>query len=140
MCTIVDETCDVWLKQERRAAKEHQCYECGARIPRGERYRETRGLYDGHWSVYRTHLACEALRDFVKDVVCETYDEDARDWNAQILMGGLVEELQPAWDYIEFDFGDAWEDSGHEFPANAFSNLFDEIRAHYSGVGTEMSA
>lgn len=105
-----------------RARRDHRCYECGHIIPRGERhtYRFVVG-HDGDAETYRTHLACEELRDFIENVVCGGH--------GQVLIGGLDEEISEAGQYIDADH-DAWEEAGLEVP-NPLREVFDFIQASY---------
>ena len=51
--------------EARKAAKEHRCYECGAKIAIGDRYEYATGKCEGSWFDARTCCRCEALREFV---------------------------------------------------------------------------
>lgn len=67
-----DDEWDVFNSCERRAAKDHRCGECGRTIVKGERYAWAKGLFDGHWSTYRTCLQCEAAKQWLL-AVCSGY-------------------------------------------------------------------
>lgn len=62
------ETCDgdrpeVYAQDEVTARKPHKCCECGAEIPKGERYERFKGKWEGEWEEYRTCLGCVECRD-----------------------------------------------------------------------------
>lgn len=65
---------DVTNEQWRRAAKQHRCCECGAKIESGDLYQYTTMLYDGHWYDYKTCELCADLRDSLGDVTCVPYE------------------------------------------------------------------
>jgi len=46
-----------------RAAKEHQCCECGETIKKGEKHEVVKGKWEGHFTQYRTCMACKNVRD-----------------------------------------------------------------------------
>jgi len=93
LCLDVDEPGPaVCATSTRTARKEHHCCECGELIGKGQRYENVRGLWDGHWSEFKTCAPCAAIRrDFLS---CGwTYgmlwqdlwdafggDDDAEDW------------------------------------------------------------
>jgi hypothetical protein len=58
-----DEGPTVFSEEVRRAAKEHTCSECREPIKVGDRYENATGLWDGHWSTYRTCLSCVEIRN-----------------------------------------------------------------------------
>lgn len=58
MCEYVDDPCQVWVVEERTAAKPHSCCECGWRIISGERHEVVTSMYEGDWSRHRTCNAC----------------------------------------------------------------------------------
>lgn len=72
MCMYGEDEWDVFHSTERRAAKDHRCVECGRSIARGERYTYASGLFDGHWSTYRTCAQCEAAKGWLV-AVCSGY-------------------------------------------------------------------
>jgi hypothetical protein len=45
----------------RRARKRHRCGECRGLIEPGHHYWESRGLWDGQWSTYRTCGSCSVV-------------------------------------------------------------------------------
>ena len=49
------------------ARKSHVCCECHRKIDKGERYHFAKGLWDGHWSQFRTCLPCSDLRNTLRD-------------------------------------------------------------------------
>lgn len=53
----------VYHQTMRKAAKEHHCYECGETIPRGARYEEVTGIWDGRPERYRTCASCVEIRN-----------------------------------------------------------------------------
>ena len=46
-----------------RAAKEYSCTECRKTIRKGEHYELVKGMWDKHWSTYRTCLLCVEIRN-----------------------------------------------------------------------------
>jgi hypothetical protein len=52
----------VFSSSVRRAAKEHRCCECRETIKVGDHYEHVTGLWDGHWSTYKTCLLCVEIR------------------------------------------------------------------------------
>lgn len=67
MCRIDDgEYCDVWREADRRAAKGHQCTECGRPIDRGERYLRIEGLYAKSWTTMRLCAHCRIGADWLR--------------------------------------------------------------------------
>lgn len=46
-----------------RAAKEHECSECSAKIAKGERYERVDAMWDGDWSMFKTCLLCVEIRN-----------------------------------------------------------------------------
>lgn len=67
-----DDEWDVFNTEERRAAKDHRCGECGRIIVKGESYTYAKGLFDGHWSTYRTCAQCEEAKGWLV-AVCSGY-------------------------------------------------------------------
>ncbi|MFH1834236.1 MAG: hypothetical protein ABH877_04355 [bacterium] len=61
--TDIDNFSDLTVTTVRRARKPHVCCECGEEIVVGQSYENSRGLYDGHWSEYKTCTVCVAIRD-----------------------------------------------------------------------------
>jgi hypothetical protein len=53
----------VYVEKTRRAAKEHQCTECGEVIPKAATYEHTTGMWDGDWSTYKTCSSCVEIRN-----------------------------------------------------------------------------
>lgn len=66
MCAIDGgERYDVYCEATRKAAKQHKCDECYRPILKGEIYRQTRGLYDGHWSVNKVCSHCSVATEWL---------------------------------------------------------------------------
>lgn len=62
MCMYDDsDPATVFRRQERTAAKEHRCGECGRTIARGEKYHHVVGLWDGWWSTFKTCAQCRQV-------------------------------------------------------------------------------
>jgi hypothetical protein len=57
-----------------RARKSHYCYECSARILKGEEYERVKGLWDGHWDTFSTCSVCVKLRDWVNTNLVTMFD------------------------------------------------------------------
>ena len=55
----------------RTARKEHNCYECGNPIEKGERYHYYAGLSDGDFFAHKAHLSCEQyLKEYGQEDGC----------------------------------------------------------------------
>ncbi len=62
MCDCSDfEAPAVYEEVTRRARKRHRCGECRALIEPGQRYEETRCLWEGQWSTHKTCVACSVI-------------------------------------------------------------------------------
>lgn len=71
MCMLGDdEPWTLYHEVMRRAAKDHRCGECRRPIHRGETHQYVTGLYDGHWSTYRTCAHCVQVQRWLL-VACE---------------------------------------------------------------------
>ena len=53
----------VYSTKGRTARVAHKCCECGEPIHPGEQYEHFTGLYDGHWSTFKTCVPCQRIRD-----------------------------------------------------------------------------
>lgn len=71
----------------QRAAKSHQCCECGERIEPGSRYERVCGLWDGEFTVFKTCLRCAEIRQRVRDLMPSDALADGYPY-----YGGLSEE------------------------------------------------
>ncbi len=49
---------DVFVEDIKKAAKQHNCCECGHPIKKGMLYWYCKGLWEGDWSQYRQHIEC----------------------------------------------------------------------------------
>lgn len=86
MCSIDSaDPCDVYHVEQRRAAKDHHCYECGNQISIGTVHKVVTMLYDRQWTTARLCAHCVAAGRWL-DLVCGGY-----------LIGGLHEELSEHW-------------------------------------------
>jgi len=56
--------------KERKALKEHKCYECGEVIKKRETYYYYSCLYDGEWSNWKVCKICKAIGD---EYCCGSY-------------------------------------------------------------------
>lgn len=90
MCWVED--CDPWRVYReaiRTARKNHQCFECGRTIAKGERYRWATGLHPENprnsWDVFKLCAHCDAAAQWLV-VMCNGY-----------LFGGIGEELREHW-------------------------------------------
>jgi len=67
MCCPLEGDCDDYPsfhdRRVRRAAKAHDCSECGEPIERGARYEHVSGKWADEISTYRTCLSCVEIRD-----------------------------------------------------------------------------
>lgn len=61
-----------------RAAREHRCAECRETIPKGQKYENVKGLWDGRWSTFKTCLSCVEIRNHF---ACETGWEYGSVWS-----------------------------------------------------------
>jgi hypothetical protein len=52
---------DVWVREWRRARKEHECCACAEAIRAGERYHLTRQLFEGSWDEWKHCARCWAI-------------------------------------------------------------------------------
>ena len=50
-------------REDRVARKRHVCCECRGEIAPGRKYQYVRGMWDGHWSTYRTCAPCAQIRE-----------------------------------------------------------------------------
>ena len=73
-CCIYEDGPDVFSEAWRKARKLHRCCECGSDIENGEVYEYVKGLWDGHWSEYKTCEKCADLRESLSDVTCPYYE------------------------------------------------------------------
>ena len=71
----------------RTARKAHLCIECGEDIEPGQRYEDVKGLWDGHWDVYKTCIPCTGIR---RDLMTCGY-----------IYGQLREDIS---EYLGFDY------------------------------------
>jgi len=66
-CCVFGDDCDepakVYNQRQLVAKKPHRCTECREEIPGGAQYERVDGLWDGHWSTYKTCLSCVEIRD-----------------------------------------------------------------------------
>jgi hypothetical protein len=93
---------EFWNKSDRKARKEHRCYECGRPIKPGEIYEVVAGVWDGQFDTFKTCSHCRDIRQFVKNSVpcfCWAHgnlDEDVRNtieeayWRARDEVRGLA--------------------------------------------------
>lgn len=63
VCVDADNAPDVYECKLVTAKKEHRCCECNGKILKGSKYEYARGLWDGHWSDFRTCLTCTYVRE-----------------------------------------------------------------------------
>lgn len=64
MCEIAD----IYNIDRRKARKEYRCYECWAKINKGEKHAVHSILFEGSWDAYRYHEDCAALLEHLVDV------------------------------------------------------------------------
>lgn len=50
-------------KTIKAARKNHRCHWCGERINKGESYHVWKGIYEGDFSVFKTHPECNAAAE-----------------------------------------------------------------------------
>lgn len=70
MCNYDNDPPDLSTTRLVTARKPSRCYECDATIAKGDTYRRTKSLYDGHWTTTRLCTSCDALSDAVENVGC----------------------------------------------------------------------
>jgi hypothetical protein len=63
MCYCDFEPADAYRETDRRARKEHRCYECSSVIRRGETYRYMSGVWDGCPGSYAWCSDCARTAD-----------------------------------------------------------------------------
>lgn len=82
-----------------KARKEHQCYECGKTILKGEKYHRFSGKFDGEMFSFATCDDCEILRAQI--AVMET-DDGCKGEETICPYGQLMEEARERFDnYLE---------------------------------------
>lgn len=86
-----DESADFYRERFRKAAKPHDCCECGRVIEKGERYRTVSGKWDGDFAQFDTCAECAEIQAAFG---CNGYSlttlwEDVRD------------EIFPRWDEMK---------------------------------------
>ena len=90
MCDLADGTCDIWNETVRTARKAHRCFGCKAETIRpGDRYVETRTLFDGSWEGWKHCMRCHAM------------------WKAIHAVADFDEHIDPG-----LDCGETWESAG----------------------------
>lgn len=67
------------------ARKEHKCCECGEIIKPGQKYQKISGLWDGHFSRFKTCMPCYNIR--------ENYCSNG------YIFGGLAEEIRECFGF-----------------------------------------
>ncbi|CAJ5442576.1 Uncharacterised protein [Burkholderia pseudomallei] len=65
-CYCDHEMPSVYVRETRKARKEHKCDECGSKIKPGQQYEHTFGIWDGHQDRIKTCERCVGMREFVK--------------------------------------------------------------------------
>lgn len=87
-------------KTERRAAKTHQCCECGFSIMPGETYIHEYAVYEGRGTTFKTCSRCDAVRTWFYQQVpdlCLAIYELASTLNEHVLDGmSLNDPAHPA--------------------------------------------
>lgn len=86
MCYI-DEP-DVFSQREVVARKRHQCVECDRGIKPGDTYEQSRGLWDGKWSSFKTCARCARLRSKVQGLMLDAWGDGC------IAFGDLKEQIR----------------------------------------------
>lgn len=160
MCSSDGEYSAVWDVTTPKARKEWRCDECGLPIPVGTIHQRVGSLYDGSWSTLRTHLGCEAVREFVTERICRAEHDAEQTWKppqwrerfqGSIFTGGLSEEISevlgeyrhPATPEdiedakllgIEIEDEDSPEDAAWK-PGDVATWLWDFVKAEYQVEG-----
>lgn len=111
-CCIIEDGPDVFTEEWRKARKVHRCCECRSKIEIDETYEYIKGLWDGHWSEYKTCEKCADLRDSLENVGCpffgglaEVYTEwltDGPNTVMSVKAGSHAAKLVPAC-FVEVD-------------------------------------
>jgi hypothetical protein len=60
---------EFYIKEIRRARKEHKCYECRGRILPGEKYEYVRGKWEGEMDSFKTCQHCVDLKTWTNNNV-----------------------------------------------------------------------
>lgn len=63
MCDCEGEAAQAYREQDRRAAKDHRCYECGQTIAKGDYYKFTSGVWDHQGFSFKRCWPCVAFRN-----------------------------------------------------------------------------
>jgi hypothetical protein len=129
MCSTDLEYPEFWSASEPVARKRHLCAECRAPIPVGEKHVYKAGKWDGEFRAYRSHAACEELRDFIEEVVCGGHGD--------IPLGALIDEAMEAGEYLDQDRA-AWDAADLDLP-NPLISVVNEIRVHYGAEPLDAS-
>jgi len=95
----VDDPPSAYQQGYRTARKSHRCYECSSEIRPGDRYRFDSGVWDKRGASYKTCLTCEALRNWLGDLMArEVVPENEHvDGCGQWVFGGLSEACDEAF-------------------------------------------
>ena len=72
-CCNYEDGPDVFNEVLKKARKSHVCCECRSIINIGDEYQNITGLWDGHWSEYKTCEKCADLRESLEEVDCPYY-------------------------------------------------------------------
>lgn len=83
-----DESGEFYREASPRAAKRHQCCECGDVIAKGEQHHYATGKWDGEFQDFRTCAACHEIRSVF---ACDG-------WAFGGLWDSVVEQMFPGWD------------------------------------------
>lgn len=62
-CSVTDYDCaELYKSAIVKAKKQHTCCECHEPIPKGEKYENVVGLYDGVFTRFKTCIPCVSIR------------------------------------------------------------------------------
>jgi len=103
-CCIADDGPEVFTEEWRKARKVHRCCECRSKIEIDETYEYIKGLWDGHWSEYKTCEKCADLRESLSEVTCpyytglaDAYADYLLNWNYKVMARSHAAKLLPSW-------------------------------------------
>ena len=65
-CSCDGDPASFYISEDRKARKQHKCYECRAVIEPGERYEHARGCWEGTISTFKTCVLCLEIRQWAR--------------------------------------------------------------------------
>lgn len=105
MCSGGDYPPAVMNQSTPKARKQHTCCECGLPIPVGAKYVYTWGIWDGTPDVYKQHVECHELLDFISKNFCDnepwtfgSLRDEVGEYSAELtaMLTAIEEKYRPA--------------------------------------------